>query len=74
VADPNGNGGLQFTVGYADNEYYNGYVDEVAVGLNGGAATTYDFAPAPEPSTWTMSLLAFGGLVFAARKRATSKS
>lgn len=49
------------------------YVDQLTVGTSAGA-TTYDFQPAPEPSTWAMSLLAFGGLVVAARKRVTSKS
>ena len=73
MADGFGNGGLQFTVGYASNELYNGYVDNVTVGV-AGVNTTYDFEPAPEPSTWALSLIAFGGLAFAARRRATQHS
>ncbi len=58
VEDWNGNGGLQLTVGYASSDdNFNGNVDAVTVN-----STTYDFEPAPEPSTWAMSLLAFGGL------------
>ena len=49
------------------------YVDQLTVGTSAGT-TTYDFQPAPEPSTWAMSLLAFAALAFAARKRVTSKS
>ena len=39
-------GGLEFTVGFADNVNYNGYVQGVVVGVN-GSNTTYDSNPHP---------------------------
>lgn len=64
-----GLGGIRFDVGFASaNNQFNGNIDAFTIGIN-GVNTTYDFeavSAVPEPATWTMMILGFAGLGFAA--------
>jgi MYXO-CTERM domain-containing protein len=65
--------GIRLNVGFASaTDVFNGYVDNFTIGIN-GTNTTYDFEPAPEPSTMLIAGLgALGFVVYAARRRRAS--
>jgi hypothetical protein len=72
-ADANG---VTLQFGYADPAYsYNGYIDNVTIGVAGNS-TTFDFEPAAAPEPASITLLACGafGLALPLRKRRTARS
>ena len=62
VSDPNGNGGIHFTVGYASpSDNFDGNITNITIGVN-GADTTFGFTVAPEPGSVGMCLAGFTAL------------
>lgn len=69
--------GLEIGIGSGWNGQFFGAADNVDVNFSGGRAVNSNFevaatAAVPEPATWAMMLVGFGGIGFAMRRRSKS--